>query len=66
MKSSSIREIRGKKNGIATRFIFPFRIMYPPPAGTLGERSLPFDFKGREISPKVPVGAELFIRDHSS
>ena len=40
--------------------------MYPPPAGTLGERSLPFDFKGREISPKVPVGAGLFVRDHSS
>jgi hypothetical protein len=40
--------------------------MYPPPAGTLGERSLPFDFKGREISPKIPVGAGLFVRDHCS
>jgi hypothetical protein len=36
------------------------------PAGTLGERSLPFDFKGRELSPKVPVEAGLFVRNHSS
>ena len=65
MKSSSIREIRGK-NGIATLSIFPFRTMYPPPAGAHRERSLPFDFKGREISPKVPVGAGLLDHDHSS
>jgi hypothetical protein len=54
------------KNGIATLSIFFSRIMYPPPAGAHRERSLPFDFKGREISPKVPVGAGLFVRDHSS
>jgi hypothetical protein len=36
------------------------------PVGTLGERSLPFDFKGRELSPKVPVEAGLFVRNHSS
>jgi hypothetical protein len=54
------------KNGILTLSIFPSWIMYPPPAGTLGERSLPFDFKGREISPKVPVGAGLLDHDHSS
>jgi len=28
----------------------------------LGEPSLPFDFKGRELSPKVPVGAEWFVQ----
>ena len=40
--------------------------MYLPPAGAHRERSLAFDFKGREISPKVPVGAGLYVRDHSS
>jgi len=34
--------------------------------GAHRERSLSFDFKGREISPKVPVGAGLFIHDHCS
>jgi hypothetical protein len=30
----------------------------PPSTGTLGDRSLPWNaFQGREVSPKVPVGA---------